>query len=92
MELLQDSDARVIAPALDNPQLTEALVVQALMKKDAPSKLFRLVSDHPKWSLRREVQIALLRSEKTPAHRVQEFVKNFSPSFLREILPSREDQ
>jgi hypothetical protein len=92
MELLQDSDARVIAPALDNPQLTEALVVQALMKKDAPSKLFRLVSDHPKWSLRREVQIALLRSEKTPAHRVQEFVKNFSSSFLREILPSREDQ
>ena len=84
-ELLQDSDARVIAPALDNPQLTEGLVVQALMKKEASAELFSSVSDHPKWSLRREVQIALLRSEKTPAHRVQEFAKNFSAEFLKEV-------
>ncbi|HZR67104.1 MAG TPA: hypothetical protein VFA85_18330 [Terriglobales bacterium] len=86
-ELLQDRDARVTTPALDNSQLTEALVVQALMKKDAPAGLFRLVSEHPKWSLRREVQIALLRSENTPPDRVQELARNFSADFLREILP-----
>ncbi len=83
--LLQDADPRIIAPALDNAQLTEALVVQASMKKDAPDQLYALVSNHAKWSLRREVQIALLRSDKTPPERAAEFAKNFSAEFLRNL-------
>ena len=85
--LLQTPDPRVISPALDNRQLTEALVVQALMKPRAPERLFVSVSDHPEWRLRREVQIALLRSEKTPLERAQEFAKNFTAEFLEEIVP-----
>ena len=85
-ELLQEDDSRVITPALDNSQLTEPLVVQALMKKTAPEQLFRFASDHPKWSLRREVQIALLRSDKTPAEKAGQFARNFSAEFLRSIL------
>jgi hypothetical protein len=88
--LLQEADERVISPALDNAQLTEAMLVQALMKPRAPEILFALVSEHRKWSLRREVQIALLRSEKTPLARAQELAKKFSEEFLREIiLPER---
>jgi hypothetical protein len=85
--LLQDSDQRVISAALNNAKLTEPLVVQALMKPNAPETLFVLVSEHSKWSQRREVQIALLRSEKTPLERAREFAKNFSEDFLREIVP-----
>ena len=62
--LLQENDSRIIEPALDNPQLTEALVVQALMKPHAPEILFGLVSVHSKWSRRREVQTALQAIEK----------------------------
>ena len=87
--LLQVSDQRVISPALDNKRLTEALVVQALMKPRAPERLFVLVSNYPTWQQRREVQIALLRSEKTPLDRAREFAKNFSAEFLREILPAQ---
>ena len=87
--LLQVSDQRIISSSLDNKQLTEALVVQALMKPRAPGRLYALVSDHPGWQLRREVQIALLRSEKTPPERAKEFAKNFSPEFLREIAQER---
>ncbi|MCU1270064.1 MAG: hypothetical protein JWN74_1358 [Acidobacteriaceae bacterium] len=85
--LLRDSDRRVISAALDNAKLTEPLVVQALMKPNAPETLFVFVSEHSKWSQRREVQIALLRSEKTPLERVFDFGRNFSPEFLREIVP-----
>lgn len=85
--LLREAERRVIAPALDNTRLTEALVVQALMKPRAPAILFELVSVHRNWATRREVQIALLRSEKTPLERAQEFAKNFSAEFLREIVP-----
>jgi hypothetical protein len=87
--LLQTSDQRIISPALDNKQLTEALVIQALMKPRAPERLYVTVADHASWQLRREIQIALLRSENTPLERAQEFAKNFSEDFLREIVPAQ---
>jgi hypothetical protein len=90
--LLQSSDQRIISPALDNKQLTEALVVQALMKSRAPERLFVLVSDHVSWQLHREVQIALLRSQKTPPEHARDFAKNFSPEFLREIVPAQKSE
>jgi len=85
--LLLDTEVRVISTALDNSHLVEASVVTILMKHNAPESLFVLVSGHPKWSLRGEVQVALLRNEKTPLERAVEFARNFSADFLREIVP-----
>jgi hypothetical protein len=85
--LLQDPDPRVVEPALDNSQLTEALVVQALMKPRAPATVFQFVGAHHNWRLRHEVQIALLRSEKTPLEHAKELSSHLSPAALREILP-----
>jgi len=84
---LQDGDERVVEPALDNAQLTESFVVQALMKPRAPEVLFELASEHRNWSLRPEVQLALLRSEKTPLSRAQEFASSFSNEVLESVLP-----
>jgi hypothetical protein len=85
--LLLDAEARVISTALDNSRLVEASVVAALMKHNAPESLFPLVSEHTKWSQRREVQIALLRSENLPLERAVELARNFSAGFLGEIVP-----
>jgi len=90
--LLHDLDRRVVATALDNSHLVEALVVTALMKEDAAGSLVEVVSLHRNWSQRHDLQIALLRSEKLPQERAAELAKNFSASVLREILPeSRQD-
>src|SRR5215471_9815188 len=78
--LLQDDDGRVVAPALDNAQLTESLVVQAIMKPRAPAILFELASGHPNWCQRPEVQLALLRSENTPIDKAKRFASQFSKS------------
>jgi hypothetical protein len=86
-QLLQDPDQRIVAPALNNSRLTEALVVQAVMKPAAPELLFSLVGRHSKWSQRREVQIALLRSETTPVEIARTIALRFSPEFLRDIVP-----
>lgn len=85
--LLLDSDARVVSAALDNSHLVEVLVVTAVMKHGAPESLFVLVSDHPKWSLRTDVQLALLRSENLPLDRALELAGNFSADVLQEIAP-----
>ena len=62
-------------------------MVIALMKHNAPGSLFTLVGEHSKWALRREVQVALLRSEKTPLDRATELARTFSADFLRDIVP-----
>lgn len=85
--LLLDSEVRVVSAALDNSHLVEASVVTALMKANAPESLFALVSEHPKWSLRRDVQIALLRSENLPLERALELAGNFSADLLLGIVP-----
>ena len=85
--LLLDAEPRVISTALDNSRLVEASVVTSLMKHNAPESLFALMSEHPKWSLRKEVQIGLLRSDKTPLPRAIELARNFTADFLCEIVP-----
>jgi hypothetical protein len=86
--LLQETDSRVITTALDNSRLTEVLVVQELGKARASEGLFRSVSGHYKWSRRREVQIALLRSEKTPLETACELAKDLPEGLLRQIIPA----
>ncbi|MBI3933498.1 MAG: hypothetical protein HY316_02320 [Acidobacteria bacterium] len=60
--LLNDPDARVVRAALDNPALTEQSVASALMAGKTAAELTAAASEHPRWSSRRGVKLALLRS------------------------------
>jgi len=85
-ELLLDAEPRVMHAALQNSRLTEALIVRALMRPEATAGFVEAVSHHARWSLRREVRVALLRNEKTPMARAVEFARNLPAGQLREIL------
>lgn len=85
-ELLLDSEVRVINAALENPRLTEAGVVKAVLRSDAPAALIHAVCQHSKWSLRREVRMALLRNQHTPMARALEFARLLPAPLVREIL------
>jgi len=84
--LLPDQEARVMSAAMDNARLTEAHIIRVLQGARAGAALVRAVCNHAKWSLRREVRIALLRHAKTPMSHALEFAQSFSPAILREIL------
>ena len=86
LALLCDPEPRVVEYALVNPRMTEASVVQALGRDQVPAHFVEQASRHPKWSLRREVQLALLKSEHTPLARVLIFVQAFSTQTLRDVL------
>ncbi|MFZ1917501.1 MAG: hypothetical protein WAU58_08010 [Terriglobales bacterium] len=86
--LLLDSEERIMRAALENARLTEAFVVRSVVKPEAGAALIRAVSQHTKWSYRRDVQIALLRSEHLSLARALAFARAISPAKLREILQS----
>jgi hypothetical protein len=85
-ELLLDNETRIVSTALENSRLTEAAVIKVLMRQNAPAKFVELVCHHPKWSVRREVRIALLRNEKTSLARALEFAGSLPASLIPEIL------
>ena len=84
--LLADPDERVMRAALENPYLTEAWIVKPLLQDEAPVQLVHAACRHPKWSLRRDVQIALLRNDKTPLARALAFADNLPSQVLRDVL------
>jgi hypothetical protein len=86
--LLLDPDLRIIRAALENPRMTEALIVRALTRPGVAPALVLAVCNHAKWSLRREIRIALLRNEKTPMGYALEFARTIPAAVLKEILES----
>lgn len=85
-ELLVDKEPRLMQAALQNSRLTEALVVKAVVRHDAPAPFIEALCHHQKWSVRREVRIALLRSDKTPLAFALQFARALPAALVREIL------
>jgi hypothetical protein len=86
--LLLDPEPRVVEAALENPRLTEAMVRQALLRPDSGAGLVRAVCAHPKWSLRSEIRLALLRNGQTPVDRAIEIARSLPPAQLQDVLRS----
>jgi hypothetical protein len=84
--LLTDHERRVIEAALENPYLTEAWIVKAIMRDEAQQAFIESVCHHRKWSVRREIRMALLKNEFTPMARAVEFASQMSSFTLREVL------
>ena len=84
--LLLDSEARVVEAAVTNPFLTEVLVVKALMSGKAPAALVELLCKDGKWSLRREVRIALLRNENASPEQAAQLAHGLPTGVLHELL------
>ncbi len=85
-ELLLDPEVRVVSTALENSRVTEATVIRVLMRQDSPARFVDLVCRHPKWSVRREVRVALLRNERTPLARALEFARSLPATLVSEVL------
>jgi hypothetical protein len=81
-------ELRVMRTALENPRLTEALVINAVLRPGASVALVQAVAGHEKWSLRKEVRAALLRTEHLSLARALEFGREIPAVLRREILAS----
>ena len=81
-------ETRVMLTALENPRLTEALVISSVLRPAASSALIHAVARHAKWSCRREIRAALLRTEHLSLARALEFGQELPAPFLQDLLAS----
>jgi hypothetical protein len=77
---------RVLQIALDNPRLTEALVINSVLRPAASAALVQAVARHTKWSRRKEIRAALLRTEYLSLARALDFSREIPAARLQEIL------
>lgn len=81
-------ETRVMQVALENPRLTEALVINSVLSPAAGSALIHAVARHEKWSRRREIRAALLRTQHLSLARALELSHELSAPLLEELLSS----
>jgi hypothetical protein len=79
-------ETRVMQAALENPRLTEALVINSVLRPGASAALVQAVAQHTKWSCRREIRAALLRTEHLSLARALEFSHEIPGPLLHELL------
>ena len=79
-------ETRVMQAALENPRLTEALVINSVLRPGASAALVQAVAQHTKWSWRREIRAALLRTEHLSLARALEFSREIPTPLLHELL------
>ncbi len=79
-------ETRVMRTALENPRLTEVLVINSVLRPGASAALVHAVAQHTKWSCRREIRAALLRTEHLSLARALEFSREIPGPLLHELL------
>lgn len=84
--LLRDKESAVWQAALQNPRLTEAAIVKVLQATGSSPTFVEAICHDPKWSVRHEIRVALLRNPHTPLARALEFARHLSPPLLRDVL------
>jgi hypothetical protein len=84
--LLCDPEERVMQAALENPYMTEAWIAKALLSENASLAFVNAVCHHQKWSLRRDVQLALLRNQKIPLAHAIAIAEKLPTNVIRDVL------
>ena len=84
--LMEKGDKKVIRECLDSSALTEGHIFKAIMKTDTRPVLVKMVAENPKWSLRYNIRISLIRNYHTPMLQVVQFISGLTTRDLKELF------
>ena len=87
--LLADSETRVFRTVLENPRLTQEGVLKSLADERLTPEVVDYIAEHPRWSLRYEVRLALIRHPATSLRRVLALVQQVQRNDLADLTADR---
>jgi len=76
VRLLEEKTEEIVLICLSNPYLTEGDLSKAVFRTTTSTTAVRILSSHPKWSLRYSLRLALLRNAHAPLSECLSFVPN----------------
>ncbi len=88
IKLIEDGMKEVVDICLESPYITEGDICKIVNMKKITSQVIRQIANHPKWSVRYNVQLALILNNNTPLSRIVDFIKTIKTYDLRELYES----
>ena len=83
--VLAEGHPQAIKLALANPMLAESQILKVLAKPDVPERAVVAIAQHPKWSCRYNVRLALVRNAHTPPPLGLAFLRDLTLRDLQDI-------
>ncbi len=87
--LLKVGNPQVLEPALDNARLTEADLYKLLQVDKLRQHVVQGIAEHPKWSLRYDVRLQLVRHPVSPLGVVLGLLPKVKPQDLKLLLSDK---
>ena len=83
--LLKRENLQIIQAVLDSPYLTEAVLLPALNRPDCSPRIVEAIATHPKWGLRYDIRLALLRHSSLSIGRALAILPELKPQDAKAI-------
>lgn len=88
-EILKSGESRLVEICLNSPRLREVSILQFLNSASSSAETISSIARHPKWKLRPNLRLAILRNRRTPAIWFTLFLPQMHTHEVRNLLSSR---
>ncbi len=88
-EILKDGEIRLVEICLNSPRLREVSILQFINGASSSAETISVIARHPKWKLRPNLRLAILKNRRTPAVWFTLFLPPLRTPDVRNLLVSR---
>lgn len=88
-EILKSGEAPLVEICLASPHLREVAILQFLNGPAANAETIGMIARHPKWQLRSNLRLAILKNHRTSDHWFQQFLPAMRTPDIRNLLFSK---
>lgn len=88
-EILKEGEPRLMEICLNSPRLREVAILQFINGAKASAETISIIARHPKWKLRPNLRLAILKNRRTPAIWFTLFLPQLHTPEVRNLLVSR---
>lgn len=88
-EILREGDPPLVEICLGSPHLREVAILQFLNGPTSTAETITMIARHPKWQLRPNLRLAILKNRRTPDHWFHQFLPALRTPDVRNLLVSK---
>lgn len=88
-EILKEGDSRLVEICLNSPRLREVAILQFINGASSTPETISMIARHPKWKLRPNLRLAILKNRRTPPIWYTLFLPQLRTADIRNILLSK---